>query len=150
MSDIKVSKPKNNTTNNKGSIDGVVNTRVGSMKNNRFDGGKSDKSSDILDENQSVQPNQQKGASNRKVNNITAITLALVILIGLSGVAIFAYIQNRSNPSTAANGQTAQTPQIETATSASNDVDQIIGEIDRLTDERDTSGDGLTDQNLGL
>lgn len=89
-------------------------------------------------------PPKKRGASK------VAIFFALVVLIALSAVAV--KIKMNDQPET----KQTQAPAPQAITTApvqqnnNQEMDTSIKEIDALTDDKDTSGDGLTDQKLGL
>lgn len=79
------------------------------------------------------------------------VFLALIVLSGLAGLAIYIgfFADEMAKKESKSEGTTSQ--------SADNSVEQnkqeasdIVNLINDLQDDTDTSGDGLTDQNLGL
>ena len=106
-------------------------------------------------ENQQVQqPATQEQPQNvakkpKKRGNLLVITLAIFVLIGLSGLAVYAGLQ-QDKSSSQPDAQAQEASAAEPAVGTNELVDQTINEIDRLDDKSDASGEGLSDEKLGL
>lgn len=86
----------------------------------------------------------------KKNKNLLAIILAVCVLVGLSGLAVYVGLQQNANdPKDGQSGQAAS-EQANNPDKSTELIDQTISEIDRLDNESDSSGQGLSDDNLGL
>jgi uncharacterized protein HemX len=100
---------------------------------------------------QKTPQNRQVGETSipkpKKTRHLAVIIPAVIIFIGLAALAVYTGLSQNSS-----GGQSSQ----EAAsgdTSASDSkqlIDQTINEIDQISDQPDTSGDGLSIDQLGL
>jgi uncharacterized protein HemX len=97
-----------------------------------------------------TEPKQAERIADRqpkKGKNLLAIISAIIIFIGLSSLAVYMGLQQDSgstNPdkiNTVQDGSGADTSQL---------IDQTVNDIDQLDDQPDGSGEGLSDEKLGL
>ncbi|HEX5798030.1 MAG TPA: hypothetical protein VFX79_01625 [Candidatus Saccharimonadales bacterium] len=96
------------------------------------------------DQNQQADKPAEKKPKSGK--NLAVIIPAVIIFIGLSALAIYAGIQkNRDGQQGQETGSTQASKN-----EASNLIDKTINEIDQLNDQPDSSGEGLSDEKLGL
>lgn len=82
----------------------------------------------------------------KKNKNLGVIILAAIVLIGLSTFAIYTQLSGKSvdeaeNAARSGRGNAASSNEL---------IDQTLSEIDRLSGQPDTSGEGLSDEQLGL
>lgn len=97
---------------------------------------------------------QQAGQTSKKPKKKTLklpIILALIVLSGLAGLAIYIgfFADEVSKNENKSEGTTSQTTDNSVEQNKQEAAD-IVNQINDLQDDTDTSGDGLTDQNLGL
>lgn len=99
-------------------------------------------------------PNQQvkKAAvgKSRKSRNLPAIFIAIIILVGLSGLAIYNQRQKNSGENTTGQASESAVVQNDTTQDEGALIDATINEIDQLNDQPDSSGEGLSNDKLGL
>jgi hypothetical protein len=98
-------------------------------------------------------PEVPKPPRQHEEHHLIPIVLALILLILLAAIAIIGGDKiNRQN--TTGNGSTAQpaqnSQQTQAPTQDKQTLDSAIKTINSLPTEEDTSGQGLSDQNLGL
>lgn len=83
----------------------------------------------------------------KKSKNLLAVTLAVIILIGLSALAVYVRLQqNTDGRDKAASGQESVSEENNPAEA----IDQTIKDIDQLDNQPDSSGEGLSNEQLGL
>ncbi len=90
--------------------------------------------------------NPTKKKQPKKSKNLLVIIPAIIIFIGLSALAVYSGLQRNSDNQQANEAGAGQNAGSE----ASDLIDQTINEIDQLDDQPDTSGEGLSDDRLGL
>ncbi len=108
---------------------------------------------------QDGQPSAEKAPQNRQVKeealqkpkktrHLAVIIPAIIIFIGLAALAVYTGLLQDS-----AGGQSSQEAAsgVETSVPDSQQlIDQTINEIDQISDQPDTSGEGLSNDQLGL
>lgn len=100
------------------------------------------------DNSNQQQPAPSKPKSQR---NIWPIIAAVVILLALSSLAVYAGIINKEDsPDKSENNTSAGQPAQSQTTQDNQAVQETIQQIDGLPQDKDTSGDNLTDDKLGL
>lgn len=101
----------------------------------------------------SQEPKQQAPPEQKVKNptkNLLVIILAVLILVGLSGLAIYAGLQKNSNNSNDGQSEQTSSEQGNNSENSAELIDQTINEIDQLGGESDSSGQDLSDEELGL
>ena len=94
-------------------------------------------------------PEKNPGKPKKKRGSLLVISLAIIVLIGLSALAV--YVGLEQNLKGADNNQPAeQTTTENPAVDNEELIDQTINEIDQLNNQSDSSGEGLSDAKLGL
>lgn len=102
-------------------------------------------------ESQKLQQNPEKnpGKPKKKRGSLLVISLAIIVLIGLSALAV--YVGLRQNAQGADSNQPAEQTSTENPAVDNEElIDQTINEIDQLNNQSDSSGEGLSDAKLGL
>jgi uncharacterized protein HemX len=126
----------------RGNIDGIRPRRP-NAENQMADNSQKAPDQQPKQNQQADKPADKKPKSGK---NLAVIIPAVIIFIGLSALAIYAGIQKNADGQQAKEAGSAQTSKNDT-----NDlIDQTINEIDQLNDQPDSSGEGLSDEKLGL
>lgn len=97
------------------------------------------------------QETQKSEKPKKKIGKKLPIILAVLTLITLAGLAVYMGLSaNKSDKNeTGQPGIYTQTVE-STVEQDKQQTSEIVNDINNLQDDTDTSGDGLTDQNLGL
>ncbi|MEX2014625.1 MAG: hypothetical protein WD885_01700 [Candidatus Saccharimonadales bacterium] len=134
----------------RGNIDGIRPRRPSVDVENQITGNAQagDGSQEVSDQKpkQSRQAEKQADKKPKAGKNLSVIIPAVIIFIGLSALAIYVGIQKNLDGRQAEKTGSAQTNSADTSGS----IDQVINEIDQLSDQPDNSGEGLSDEKLGL
>lgn len=97
-----------------------------------------------LKQQASRQTSQTKASTGKEVKpgkNWLVITLAVIIFLGLSAFAVYMGLQKKSD---------SGNPLVNSSTDNKQLIDQTLNDIDQLNDQTDNSGEGLSDEQLGL
>jgi uncharacterized protein HemX len=86
----------------------------------------------------------------KKRSNLLIIILAIIVLIGLSSLAVYAGLQKNSKASDEQQPGQASAEQDNPTVDNGELINQTINEIDQLDNQSDSSGEGLSDEKLGL
>lgn len=134
------------------SIDGVKARRPNPPDNQAFksEGSPSPEVQQQI-ENQKLKQDSGKTPDKpkKKRGNLLVISLAVVLLIGLSALAV--YVGLGQNSEGADNNQPAEQTSTENPAVDNEElINQTLNEIDQLNNQSDSSGEGLSDAKLGL
>ncbi len=84
----------------------------------------------------------------KKTRHLAVIIPAVIIFIGLASLAVYTGLLQNSGGEKASQGAASVD---DTSSSDSKQlIDQTVNEIDQISDQPDTSGEGLSDDQLGL
>lgn len=83
----------------------------------------------------------------KKSKNLLVIIPAIIVFIGLSALAVYTGLQRNSDNQEVRGTASGQD---DSAAGTGELIDQTINEIDQLSNQPDTSGEDLSDDQLGL
>lgn len=135
----------------RGNIDGV-SPRKPNAKNQLAGSSQPGNDQQALDQKPPEKQETKKPVATKpkKSKNLFVIILAVVILIGLSAFAVYTGLRQDSDASDNQTAGQTDSSQNNSTTDNGELIDQTINEIDQLNDQSDTSGEGLSDEKLGL